>query len=159
VPVFGFGIRPRGPRTRRHHRVEVQEAALDALDQVIGADIVRPGRTGLLGPVTGGEDEHAGRLARAVRQVDRAADHLVLLARVDAEPQGHFHGGVELGDLVRLGDADRLARAVEPVAVDQLAGLAVGLAALHYLSPKRFSEVVVIGPREALPQILIRRAV
>jgi hypothetical protein len=56
-------------------------------------------KSGLLGPVAGGEDQHPGGLAGPVRQVDRAADHLVLLARVDAEPKGHLDGRVELRHL------------------------------------------------------------
>src|SRR5689334_16380805 len=112
-------------------RVEVQEAALDALDYVVGADEVGARGAGLLGPVAGREDEYAGGLAGAVGQVDRAADHLVLLARVDAEPQGYLDGRVELRHLARLGDADRLGWAVEPLVVDLLVGLAVRLAALH----------------------------
>jgi hypothetical protein len=47
-------------------------------------------------PVTGREDEDAGGLAGAVRQVDGAADHLVGLARVDAEAHGDLDGRVEL---------------------------------------------------------------
>src|SRR6516225_917172 len=129
---------------RRDHRVEVEEAALDALDQVVGAHVVRPGRAGLLGPVAGREDQHTGRLAGAVRQVDRAADHLVLLTRVHAEPQRHLYGRIELGDLVRLGDGDRLGGTVQPLAVDVLTGRAVGLAALHCSSPDGL-EFVVVG--------------
>src|SRR3712207_9123885 len=64
-------------------RVEVQETALDALDQVLRADDVGTGGLGLGGLVTGGEDDDAGGLPGAVGQVDRAADHLVGLARVD----------------------------------------------------------------------------
>ena len=143
VPVFGFGIRPRGPSTRPRRptlpimvgggddRVEVEEPALDALDHVVGADEVGTGRAGLLGPVTGGEDQHPGGLAGAVRQVDGAADHLVLLAGVDAQPQGDLDGRVELRHLLRLGEGDRFGRAVELRPVDLLVGLAVGLAALH----------------------------
>ena len=83
----------------RDDGVEVQEAALDPLDQVVGADVVGAGGAGLLGPVAGGEDEHAGGLAGAVGQVHRAADHLVGLARVDAEPEGDLDRRVELRDL------------------------------------------------------------
>ena len=126
VPVFGFGIRPRGPRMRairptlaiwsgRGDRgVEVEPATLDAGDQVVGADRVGAGGLGLGGLVAGGEHDHAGGLAGAVRQVDRAADHLVGLARVDAEPHGDLDGGVHLawrGLLGQLGGLERGCRA------------------------------------------------
>ena len=62
-----------------------------------------------------------------------------------AEPQGHLDGRVELRHLSRLGEVDRLGGAVEPRAVDLLAGLTVGLAALHF-SVSWGPEVVVIGP-------------
>ena len=58
-------------------------------------------------------------LAGAVRQHDRAADHLVGVLRIDAEADGDVDGLVELRDL-RLGD--ELARLLErdsaSVAVD-----------------------------------------
>src|SRR6266699_1918555 len=137
---------PAEPADLAHHvgggddRVEVEEPALDALDHVVGADEVGTRGAGILGPVADGEYQDPGRLAGPVRQVDRAADHLVLLARVDAEPQGHLDGRVELRHLARLGDVDRLGGAVEPLVVDLLVGLAVRLAALHiYLLGRSWS--------------------
>jgi hypothetical protein len=71
-------MRPRGPRIRPsrpdlahevrrgHHGVEVEEAALDPLDQIVGTDVVGAGRPGLFGAVAGGEGQHAGGLAGAV---------------------------------------------------------------------------------------------
>jgi hypothetical protein len=49
--------------------VEVQPAALDPLDEVLGADHVGPGGLGLGGLVAGGEHDHPGGLAGAVREV------------------------------------------------------------------------------------------
>ena len=61
VPTFGFGIRPRGPEhltetaDERHHvgrgdaAVEIDLAALDLLDQILGPDDVGAGLLGLLG--------------------------------------------------------------------------------------------------------------
>ena len=80
-----------------HDGVEVEVAAGHLLDQLVGTDLVGTGVAGRLGPVTGGEDQHPRRLAGAVGQVDRAADHLVGLARVDAEPHRDVDGLVELG--------------------------------------------------------------
>ena len=47
------------------------------------------------GGLAGGEHGDADVLARACRQRDRAADHLVGLARVDAEAHRHVDGLVE----------------------------------------------------------------
>ena len=114
-------------------RVEVQEPALDALDEVVGADVVGARRPSLLRPVARGEDEHPGGLAGAVGQVHRAADHLVRLARVHPEPERHLDGGVELGGGGLPGERDRLGRAVEPVPVDLGLRGPERLAALHVL--------------------------
>ncbi len=65
--------------------VEIGPATLDAGDQVIAADHVGAGRFGLRRLVANGEDDHAGGLAGAVRQVDGATDHLVGLAGVDTQ--------------------------------------------------------------------------
>ena len=81
---------------RRDDGVEVEPAAGHLLEQVVGADVVGAGLTGGLGLVAVGEDEDAGGLAGAVRQVDGAADHLVGLARVDAEAHGDLDGLVVL---------------------------------------------------------------
>src|SRR5690606_29240611 len=87
-----------------HDRVEVQEALLDLLDQVVAADEVGACGTRGLGLLTGGEDQDPSGLAGAVREVDGAADHLVGLARVDAQAQGDLDGGVELDLGGLLGD-------------------------------------------------------
>src|SRR6201996_4219774 len=114
-----------------HNRVEVEEPALDLLDQVVRAHVVGPGRPRGLGAVTGGEDEHASGLARAIRQVYGAADHLVLLAGVDTEPEVDLDGRVELRHLGLLRQFDRIDRAVQRVVVDLGVGVLIRLAALH----------------------------
>src|SRR6201999_1552501 len=114
----------------RDRRVEVEPATLDALDQVLGADLVRTRGDGLVGLVTGGEHDHARGLAGAVRQVHRAAHHLVGLAGVDTQPDRHLDGRVQLHLGGLLGELRGLERRVEPLAVDQFGGLTVGLAAL-----------------------------
>src|SRR5450755_3698524 len=136
------------------HRVEVQETALNPFHQVVGANVVRACRASLLGAVTGGEDQDPGRLAGAIRQVDGAADHLVGLAGVNTQPEGHLDGWVELSDLGGLGQGHRLGRAVQPVPVDLLGGAAVRLTALHACSCST-EEVVVPGPRPALPRLRV----
>src|SRR4029077_15779867 len=102
VPSVGLGISPRGPGPgsgigplparapplaepahlthqvrRRDGRVEVQEAALDLLDQVLAPGHGGPRPPGLLLLLALGEDGHPHRLADPVRQHDRPAHHLV----------------------------------------------------------------------------------
>ena len=51
------------------------------------ADLVGAGAQRLLGLLALGEDGDADDLAGAVREDDRAADHLVGVARIDAEAE------------------------------------------------------------------------
>ena len=80
--------------------VEVEPAVLDLLDDVLGADKVGPGLGRLHRPVALGEHEHADGLAGPVGQRDGRTDHLVGVARVDAE------SGRTVDALVELGEAD-----------------------------------------------------
>ena len=98
-------------------------------DQMVRGTVILP--HGLGGPVTGGQHQHTGGLAGAVRQVHGAADHLVGLAGVDAETHDDVNGLVELLLAGGLGDLDRGQRGVELVLVERARRLAVGLAALH----------------------------
>jgi hypothetical protein len=71
-----------------------------------------------------------------VREDDGAADHLVRLARVDAELQRDLDRGVELLRPGLPGEADGLVRAVELARLDLLGGRAVNLGLLcHVLFP------------------------
>ena len=72
---------------RRERDVELEPAGLDLLDQVLAADLVGAGAERLLGLLALGEDRDADDLAGAVREHDRAADHLVGVARIDPEPE------------------------------------------------------------------------
>ena len=95
--------------------------------------------SGGLGLVGVREDEAAGGLARAVRQDDRAAHHLVGLARVDRELEGDLDGGVELLRAGLLREVHRLGGRVELVAVDLRRGCFVNLGLSHVvlsLSPR-----------------------
>ena len=65
--------------------------------QVVGTDDVGAGVAGLLGGLAGGEHGDADVLAGAFRQGDGAADHLIGLAWVDAEPDGDVDALVERG--------------------------------------------------------------
>ena len=126
MPALGLGIRPRGPSTLpsrptdpHHvrggdHGVEVQPAALDLLRQVVAADEVGAGLLGLADLLAAGEDQHARRLAQAVRQHHRAADHLVGVLGVDAQAHGDLERLVELGVRDVLRELDRLAQRIGP---------------------------------------------
>src|SRR5207302_4485465 len=92
--------------------------------------LVRPSADGLFGLRTGSKDDHAGGLTGAVRQVDRAADHLVRLAGVDAETHRDLDGRVELDRTGLLGQLDRVQRPVALGPVDQVGDLPVVLAVL-----------------------------
>ena len=93
---------------RREGDVELEPAGLDLLDEVLAADLVGAGLEGLLGLVALGEHGDPDDLAGAVREDDRAADHLVGVARVDAEAEMGLDGRVE-GDVGGLlGERRRL---------------------------------------------------
>ncbi len=127
VPVFGFGIRPRGPRTRPRRptlpiRSGVATTASKSSRPLVTSSISSssptmsaPAARGLLGTLTGGEDQDPGGLAGAVRQVDGAADHLVGLARVDTQAHGDLDGRVVLRGGGLLGQPDGLERGVQRV--------------------------------------------
>ena len=82
---------------RRDRDVEVGEALLDALGEVLGADDVGAGLLGLARLVALGEDGDRDVLAEAVRQRDRAAQLLVGVADVQAGADVHLDRLVELG--------------------------------------------------------------
>ena len=93
---------------RGDHPVELHEAALDALDQVLGADDVGAGGGGFGGLGVLGDDGDAHVAAGAGRQGDDAAHVLVGVARVDAQVDGDLDALVELGRGVGLDQLDRL---------------------------------------------------
>jgi hypothetical protein len=75
---------------------------------------------GFVGLGAAGEHADANRLAGALGQGDDAADHLVGVARIDAQVERDFDGFVELRGRVRvLNERDRLIDAVQLLAVDR----------------------------------------
>ena len=134
VPDLGLGIRPRRPRMRpslpdhAHHvgrregDVEVEPARLDALGQVLATDFVGAGAQRLLRLLGLGEHDDADALARAVRQHDRAAHHLVGVAGIDAEADVGLGGRVETDVARLLEQVHRLVGRVGALAVDELGG-------------------------------------
>src|SRR5207248_7019491 len=83
---------------RRDRGVEFGPSVGDLFDQVVAAHHVRPGLLRLTRLVAHGEHSHANLLAGPVGQDDRAADHLLRVARVDAQPDVRLDRGVELRD-------------------------------------------------------------
>ena len=103
---------------RRDAAVEVDRPLLHRLHQVLRPDNVGAGLLRLLGTIAAGEDRHARRAARAVRQVGDAAHHLVGVARVDAEVERHLDRLVELGDRPLLHHLHGIGERIELLAVD-----------------------------------------
>ena len=114
---------------RRERDVELEPAGLDLLDQVLATDLVGTGAQRLLGLLALGEDGDADDLARAVRQDDRAADHLVGVAGVDAEAEVRLDRRVEV-DGRRL-----LERARPPRPGCRAVSRSTSLAASRYFLP------------------------
>src|SRR5439155_11363544 len=82
----------------RDRSVEGSPAFRYALDEVVAPDHVRAGVLRLTRAIARGEDGDPHLLARPVGKDNRSADHLLRVARVDAEPDVGFDGGVELRD-------------------------------------------------------------
>ena len=129
VPVFGFGIRPRGPSTRPslptwpiRSGVAIATSKSTkpfwiAVDEIVGADDVGAGFLRLARRVTRGEHGDAHVLAGAGRQRHGAAQHLVGLAGIDTEPERRFDGLVEVAVRQLLHEVERLLRLVQTLAV------------------------------------------
>ena len=120
VPVFGFGIRPRGPSTLpRRPTPRIMSGVATTASKSIHPPrifsttsspptIVRAGVLRFLLLVGAGNREHLLALAEAVGQDDRAAHHLVRVLRIDAQPHRQLHRLVELGELHLLQQRNRL---------------------------------------------------
>src|SRR3954468_22893858 len=121
----------------RHHvrrsdrDVEIVEAFLDLLGEVLGADDVSAGVLGLLGLVALGEDRDLLLLAKAVREADRGAQLLVRMADVQPGADVGLDRFVELGSARLLEQRDRLGGRVLALAVDLRACLEELLAVCH----------------------------
>ena len=122
---------------RRERDVEVEPAGLDALGEILATDLVGAGAQRLLGLLALGEDDDADALAGAVRQDDRAADHLVGVARVDAQADVGLGRRVEADVAGLLEQVHGLVGRVGALAIDELGRvlvfLAVGQASGHLL--------------------------
>ncbi|BCI91177.1 hypothetical protein NIIDMKKI_63830 [Mycobacterium kansasii] len=136
---------------RRDRGVEVQEPALNLLDQVVTADNIGSGGDGSIGLFPYREHRDPGGLTGAVGQVDGAADHLISLARVHPEPNRHLYGRILLGRRRLLGELGRLQRRIELAAIHLLGGGAVCLAGLAHIRYPIWCWVVVSKRAEASP--------
>src|SRR5919197_2147949 len=116
---------------RRDRHIEVVEAALDLRREVGRADDVRSSLLGLARLVALGEDGDPDVAARAVREHERAAQLLVGVADVQAEPEVDLDGLVELDAVEALQHPDRLDRRVRLLAIDLAARLAIALSMFH----------------------------
>jgi hypothetical protein len=78
-----------------------------------------------------------------VREDDRAADHLVGVAGINAEPEMRLDRRVETDERGLLGERCRLGRAVDALAIDELRRLEVLLAVCHccFLSDGRLPDL------------------
>ena len=131
VPSFGFGIRPLGPSTlpRRPTMPIMSGVAMQRSKSIVPPWTISirssapttsaPASRGLVGLGALGEHADADRLAGALGQGDDAADHLVGVARIDAQVQRDLDRLVELGGGVGLHQRDRLIDAVQLLAVDR----------------------------------------
>src|SRR5262249_2523761 len=109
---------------QRHHvgggdtAIEIDVAALHLLHQVFRADHVSAGSLGFFRLGATREHANAQRAAGAVRQVDDAADHLVGVARIDAEIDRNLDGLVKLGLGALLDHLDGFSERVHLFAID-----------------------------------------
>ncbi|MNV04167.1 hypothetical protein D3C71_944580 [compost metagenome] len=120
----------------RHHvrgrdaTIEVDLAALNDFNQFFCTNNVSAGSRGFISLGATCEDGDANVTARAVRQVDNATNHLVRVARVNAEVHRNFNGFIELGDSTFLDHRNGVGENVKLVGIHTFADL---LNALCYL--------------------------
>src|ERR1700727_1450544 len=120
---------------RRDRDVEVVEAILDPLGEVLGADDVRARLLGFACLVALGADRDLDVLAEPVRERDRATQLLVRMP--DVQPSAHVHLDrlVELHARELLDQRHCLGRRVLALAIEALLGLFVCLSVMcHYLT-------------------------
>ena len=100
---------------RRHHGLEVDPAAGDAVDQFVAPHHVGAGIERVLLLVRTRNHHHPLRLAEAVRQHDRAAHHLIRVLGVDPQTDGECNGFVKLRELELLDERKRFVQCIRPV--------------------------------------------
>jgi hypothetical protein len=103
---------------RRDDAAVIEVAILHGFHQVLGTDDVGTGGLGLVGLVAAREDGNLDVLAGARRQRDDAADHLVGVARIDAEVHRDLDRLVELLRSMFLERLDRLGDVIELLGIE-----------------------------------------
>ena len=120
VPVFGFGIRPRGPSTLpRRPTARIMSGVATTASKSIQPPMIFS--TTSSPPTMSAPASCASRcfsppaiastrlvLPEAVRQHDGAAHHLIRVLGIDTEPKRQLDGFVELRELDLLHERDRL---------------------------------------------------
>mmetsp|Transcript_5715 Transcript_5715/g.14923 ORF Transcript_5715/g.14923 Transcript_5715/m.14923 type:complete len:291 (-) Transcript_5715:158-1030(-) len=107
-------------RRGRDEHVKVKVTLADGLDQVVHADKVRTRRPGSLRHRPVREHRHAHRLACALGQGDRRADLLVVVLRVNVQPDVRLRRLDEFGARHLHHHRERLLRRVELLAIHRL---------------------------------------
>src|SRR5690606_20236907 len=105
---------------RRNHTIEVHEPALHLGDEVVRARKVSTVVSGFLLLIALGENENPDALARAVRQDQSTADHLVGVLGVDPEAYSDIDRFVELRVGSVLNDFCCLTQSVALLTIDIL---------------------------------------
>src|SRR5215218_701712 len=117
---------------RRDRHVEVAEALLHLLGEIVVADVVGARLLGLARLVALGDDGDGHLTTEAVRQRDRAAQLLLGVADVEAGADVDLDRLVELAGVEALDQCDRLGRRVLALAVDLGEVVGVALAVLGH---------------------------
>src|SRR5262249_25171413 len=93
-----------------------------------------------------GNRQHPLALAEAVREDDRAADHLVGVLRVDPETERHVDGFVELREFRLLHQRDGVLDRVGPIGGNAGPRSLELLSALSHVSPRWFKRATALPP-------------
>src|SRR5215467_11034123 len=108
---------------RRNATIEINVAAIDSLDQILGPNHIGAGGARLVRFGAAREHRHALNSAGAVRQGNDAADHLVSMPRIDAEIHGDLDGLVKFRIGTVFDHLYRIIEGIEFLTVDPLASL------------------------------------
>ncbi len=112
----------------RQRDIEVEPAFLDPLDQVFRADVVGTGLGRLAGLLARSEHQDTALLAGPMRQHHRAADHLVGVSGIDAQPEVRLDRAVEFRRRTLQHQPHRFVGRVLLGALDRLGGFLIFLA-------------------------------
>src|SRR6218665_1513336 len=112
---------------RRHSRVECGVSTSNLFNELSSANFIGPRCNRRLGSRTGREHDNARGFTRAVRQDDRAANHLIGFPRVNPELQRDLDGRVTLCRTGLFCERDRVGRSVKLACLDLLGGGAICL--------------------------------